>query len=43
MPPLAGAKRRVLDEDYRKAGKMDVSQFCTNFDLIEYGIIDYVT
>lgn len=36
-------KEDVLDEDYRKASKMDVSQFCTDFTLAEHGVIDTVT
>lgn len=32
----------VLDESYRKAGKMDVTHFCTDFSLAEHGIIDTV-
>ena len=33
----------VLDEAYRKAGKMDVTEFCTNFHPAEHGVIDTVT
>ncbi|KAF1817255.1 hypothetical protein P152DRAFT_407734 [Eremomyces bilateralis CBS 781.70] len=33
----------VLDEEYRKAGKMDVTEFCTNFNLARHGIVDTVT
>lgn len=32
----------VLDESYRKAGKMDVTHFCTDFSLAEHGIIDTI-
>lgn len=32
----------VLDESYRKAGKLDESQFCTNFNPHEYGIVDAI-
>lgn len=32
----------VLDETYRKAGKMDTSQFCTSFCPYETGIVDAV-
>ncbi|KAK3370022.1 hypothetical protein B0H63DRAFT_421762 [Podospora didyma] len=31
---------KVLEESYRKAGKMDASQFSTNFNPYEHGIID---
>lgn len=33
----------VLDEEYRKAGKLDTSQFATSFCPYESGIIDVVT
>jgi hypothetical protein len=33
----------VLEEDYRKAGKLDHSAFATNFCPYEAGIIDVVT
>lgn len=33
----------VLDEGYRKAGKLDISQFATSFCPYETGIIDVVT
>jgi hypothetical protein len=33
----------VLDEEYRKAGKMDTSQFCTSFNLAEYPNMETVT
>ena len=32
----------VFDESYRKAGKMDVTHFCTDFNLAEHGILDTV-
>jgi hypothetical protein len=35
-------QRDVLDETYRKAGKMDTTEFCTNFTPYEHGIIDAV-
>ncbi|KAM0549411.1 hypothetical protein ACHAPJ_009397 [Fusarium lateritium] len=35
-------KEEVLDEDYRKAGKMDTDDFCTNFNPYEHGIIDTI-
>lgn len=35
-------QRDVLDESYRKAGKMDVNDFCTNFNPYEHGIMDTV-
>lgn len=35
-------QKDVLDETYRKAGKMDTSDFCTNFTPYEHGIIDAV-
>jgi hypothetical protein len=33
----------ILDESYRKAGKLDPTQFSTNFCPYEAGIIDAVT
>lgn len=27
-------KEEVFDEEHRKAGKMDVTDFCTNFNLV---------
>lgn len=36
-------KEEVLDTEYRKAGKMDVSNFCTNFDLAAYHIMYTLT
>lgn len=36
-------REEVLDESYRKAGKMDVTKFCTNFNLAEHSIMDTVT
>lgn len=35
-------QKDVLDESYRKAGKMDTSDFCTNFNPYEHGIMDAV-
>ncbi|KAK2033580.1 hypothetical protein LX32DRAFT_500080, partial [Colletotrichum zoysiae] len=35
-------EQEVLDETYRKAGKMDESAFCTNFNPYEHGIVDTV-
>jgi hypothetical protein len=35
-------KKDVLDPKYRKAGKMDVTQFATNFDLPKFGILENV-
>ncbi|KAF4963652.1 hypothetical protein FSARC_8357 [Fusarium sarcochroum] len=35
-------KQEVLDEEYRKAGKMDTDEFCTNFNPYEHGIIDTI-
>ncbi|KAK9774386.1 putative 2og-fe oxygenase family protein [Seiridium cardinale] len=32
----------VLDETYRKASKMDTTQFCTTFNPYELGIIDVI-
>ncbi|KAK5062691.1 hypothetical protein LTR84_004765 [Exophiala bonariae] len=32
----------VLDETYRKAGKMNTTQFCTDFSLAEHGVIDTI-
>lgn len=33
----------VFDESYRKAGKMDSSQFCINFHPHDYAIIDAIS
>ena len=33
----------VFDEDYRKAGKMDVEDLCLNLNLAEYSIMDTIT
>lgn len=33
----------VLDEEYRKAGKMDASRFSTSFNLAEHAIMDTLT
>ncbi|KZP24472.1 hypothetical protein FIBSPDRAFT_951223 [Athelia psychrophila] len=35
-------KQDVLDESYRKAGKMDTSNFSSKFDIERSGIIDHV-
>ncbi|KAG5651453.1 hypothetical protein H0H81_008589 [Sphagnurus paluster] len=35
-------ERDVLDEEYRKAGKMDTSNFATKFDLTQLGILDRI-
>ncbi|KLJ06429.1 hypothetical protein EMPG_09266 [Blastomyces silverae] len=32
----------ILDEEYRKAGKMDTENFCTNFTPYEYGVVDTI-
>jgi hypothetical protein len=43
QPATFGRGREdVLDETYRKAGKMDVTGFCTDFNLSEHGITDTV-
>lgn len=34
--------RDVLDEEYRKAGKLDTSEFSTNFHPHDYGILDSI-
>jgi hypothetical protein len=34
------ADKEVLDETYRKAGKMDEAKFSTNFSPYEHGVID---
>ncbi|KAF5572387.1 hypothetical protein FPANT_13125 [Fusarium pseudoanthophilum] len=34
--------QEVLDEEYRKAGKMNTEDFCTNFNPYEYGIVDTI-
>ncbi|KAK2052717.1 hypothetical protein LY76DRAFT_583010 [Colletotrichum caudatum] len=34
--------QEILDETYRRAGKMDESAFCTSFNPYEHGIIDTV-
>ncbi|KAF4341782.1 hypothetical protein FBEOM_4293 [Fusarium beomiforme] len=34
--------KEVLDEEYRKAGKMDTEDFCTNFNPYEHGIVDTI-
>jgi hypothetical protein len=36
-------REEVLDEEYRKAGKMDRSKFSCDFDLAEHEIINTVT
>lgn len=35
-------QKDVLDESYRKAGKMDVSNFASNFSLARTGIMEHV-
>lgn len=35
--------QEVLDESYRKAGKIDEDKFCTNFNPYEHGIMDTIT
>ncbi|OJD18337.1 hypothetical protein AJ78_01650 [Emergomyces pasteurianus Ep9510] len=35
-------KKDVFDEEYRKAGKMDTENFCTNFTPYEHGVIDAI-
>ncbi|KAF2184518.1 hypothetical protein K469DRAFT_688537 [Zopfia rhizophila CBS 207.26] len=44
LPPATygKGKEEVLDEEYRKAGKMDVTEFCTNFNLAQHGIIESI-
>jgi hypothetical protein len=32
----------VLDEDYRKAGKMDRKDFCTDFHPYDFGVVDAI-
>jgi hypothetical protein len=32
----------VFDEEYRKAGKIDTENFCTNFTPYEYGVVDMI-
>jgi hypothetical protein len=32
----------ILDESYRKAAKMDNTQFCTSFHPHDYGIVDAI-
>ncbi|EWY95012.1 hypothetical protein FOYG_04147 [Fusarium oxysporum NRRL 32931] len=34
--------QEVLDEDYRKAGKMNTEDFCTDFNPYEHGIVDTI-
>ncbi|RGP75161.1 hypothetical protein FLONG3_5845 [Fusarium longipes] len=34
--------QEVLDEEYRKAGKMDTDDFCTDFNPYEHGIVDTI-
>jgi hypothetical protein len=40
---LARARQEVLDEDYRKAGKLDQGQFATDFCPHALGIVDTLT
>jgi hypothetical protein len=35
-------KEDILDEEYRKAGKMDPGHFSTNFTPYEYGVVDMI-
>jgi hypothetical protein len=35
-------KEDVLDESYRKAGKMDVADFTTNFVIEDSGLMDVI-
>lgn len=35
-------QRDVLDESYRKAGKMDTNNFATTFDIHKYLLIDRI-
>lgn len=41
--PFGRGGETVLDEQYRKAGKLDRSEFATSFCPYETGIIDVVT
>ncbi|EWG41439.1 hypothetical protein FVEG_03561 [Fusarium verticillioides 7600] len=34
--------QEVLNEEYRKAGKMNTEDFCTNFNPYEHGIVDTI-
>jgi hypothetical protein len=34
--------QEILDEEYRKAGKMDTNDFCTDFNPYEHGIVDTI-
>lgn len=34
--------QEVLDEEYRKAGKMNTEDFCTDFNPYEHGIVDTI-
>ncbi|KAF4439201.1 hypothetical protein FACUT_4278 [Fusarium acutatum] len=34
--------QEVLDEEYRKAGKMNTEDFCTSFNPYEHGIVDTI-
>ncbi|KAM0337999.1 hypothetical protein ACHAPU_011462 [Fusarium lateritium] len=43
QPATFGFKNEeVLDEEYRKAGKMETDSFCSNFSPYEHGIIDTI-
>ncbi|KAF5672554.1 hypothetical protein FHETE_3688 [Fusarium heterosporum] len=43
QPATFGFKNEeVLDEEYRKAGKMETDRFCSNFSPYEHGIIDTI-
>jgi len=39
---FGAGSEEVLDDDYRKAGKMDATQFCTDFNIAEHEIINTV-
>ncbi|GKU05049.1 hypothetical protein FLAG1_07809 [Fusarium langsethiae] len=34
--------QEILDEEYRKAGKLDTNDFCTDFNPYEHGILDTI-
>jgi hypothetical protein len=41
--PFGRGEESVLDEDYRKAGKLDLTQFSSSFDLYSTTIPDIVS
>ena len=41
--PFGRGEESILDEDYRKAGKLDLTQFSSNFDLYSTAIPDIVS